>query len=219
MLVAVAADPSIEALTAVEPRLQDALGPAANAGVATLDRGSVRFTHPLLGQAVVAGADAAELQRAHTALARTASTDEVRARHLAGAAVGRDPNVAAALELAAATIRDRGATLDAAALYLRAAALTPTTDPEGAMRRARLAAETLFIDVSDYVEADRILEAAIAAGRARSGARRGPQPPGSHPLLPRPDARRRATRGTRPSPRSAPIPSFAPESWVGRRSS
>ena len=165
VLVAVAADPSIEALRAVEPRLQDALGPAADAGVATLDRGSVRFTHPLLGQAVVAGADAAELQRAHTALARTASTDEVRARHLAGAAVGRDPNVAAALELAAATIRDRGATLDAAALYERAAALTPTTDPEGAMRRARLAAETLFIDVSDYVEADRILEAAIAAGR------------------------------------------------------
>ena len=31
------------------------------------------------------------------------------------------------------------------------------------MRRARLAAETLFIDVSDNVEADRILEAAIAA--------------------------------------------------------
>ena len=118
---------------------------------------------------MLAGADARALQRAHAALARTATSDEVRARHLAGATEGRDPDVAAALGAAAATIRDRGATLDAAALYERAAALTPETDPDGAMRRARLAAETLFIDISDYVQADRILEAAIA------GASPGPE--------------------------------------------
>ena len=127
-----------------------------------MDRLAVRFTHPLLGQAVLAAADGAALRRAHAALARSATSDEVRARHLAGATQGRDPNVAASLEAAAATIRDRGATLDAATLLEQAAALTPETDPDHAMRRARLAAETLFIDVSDYVQADRILEAAIA---------------------------------------------------------
>jgi len=166
VLAAVAADPSFDALRAADPRLPDAIHPAVDASVVTIDRGAVRFTHPLLGQAVVAGADAVELQRAHAALARTASSDEARARHLAGATVGRDANVAAALEQAAATIRDRGATLDAATLYERAAALTPESDPDAAMRRARLAAETLFIDISNYVEADRILEAATAAGMA-----------------------------------------------------
>ena len=169
LLVAVAAEPTIDGLRRADPDAPDALGPAFDAGVATMDRRAVRFTHPLLGQAVLSGADGAALQRAHAALARTATSDEVRARHLAGATEGRDPDVAAALEAAAATIRDRGATLDAAALYERSAALTPETDPDGAMRRARLAAETLFIDISDYVQADRILEAAIA------GASPGPE--------------------------------------------
>jgi DNA-binding CsgD family transcriptional regulator len=162
LLAAVAAEPTIDGLRRADPNAPDALGAAFEAGVATMDRRAVRFTHPLLGQAVLASADGAALQRAHAALARTATSDEIRARHLAGATDGRDPEVAAALEGAAATVRDRGATLDTAALNERAAALTPETDPEGAMRRARLAAETLFIDISDYVQADRILESAIA---------------------------------------------------------
>ncbi|HEY8847544.1 MAG TPA: ATP-binding protein, partial [Candidatus Limnocylindrales bacterium] len=169
LLAAVAAEPTIDVLRRADPKAPDALAAAFAARVATMDRRAVRFTHPLLGQAVLAAADAAALQRAHAALARTATSDEVRARHLAGATEGRDPNVAAALEAAAATVRDRGATLDAATLYEQAAALTPETDPDQAMRRARLAAETLFIDVSDYVQADRILEAAIA------GASPGPE--------------------------------------------
>ncbi len=169
LLAAVAAEPTIDGLRRADPNAPDALGPAFDAGVATMDRRAVRFTHPLLGQAVLAAADGAAIQRAHAALARTATSDEIRARHLAGATEGRDPDVAAALEAAAATIRDRGATLDAAALYERAAALTPVNDSDHAMRRARLAAETLFIDVSDYVQADRILDVAIA------GASPGPE--------------------------------------------
>ena len=165
LLAALAAEPTIEALRRADRAAPDALAPAFAAGVVTMDRRGVRFSHPLLGQAVVAGADDAAVQAAHAALARVAVNDEVRARHLAGATEGRDAVVAAALEAAAATTRDRGATLDAAGLYERAAALTPETDPDAALRRARLAAETLFIDVSDYVLADRILETAIDAAR------------------------------------------------------
>jgi DNA-binding CsgD family transcriptional regulator len=161
LLAAIAAEPTIDGLRRADSNAPDALAAAFEAGVATMDRRAVRFTHPLLGQAVLAGADGAALQRAHAALARTATSDEARARHLAGATEGRDGNVAAALEAAAATIRDRGATLDAGALYERAAALTPEAESDSATRRARLAAETLFIDVSDYVQADLILETAI----------------------------------------------------------
>ncbi|MFL5679307.1 MAG: AAA family ATPase [Chloroflexota bacterium] len=173
LLAAVAAEPTIEALTQADPDGRDALDAAVDARIVTIDRGTVRFSHPLLGEAVIAAAGGAALQHAHAQLARTATTDEARARHLAGATMGRDPDVAAALEAAAAALRDRGATLDAAALYRRAAALTPEWDPDGSVRRARLAAETLFIDIYDYVEADRILDEAIAAappGPARAEA-------------------------------------------------
>jgi DNA-binding CsgD family transcriptional regulator len=169
LLAAVAAEPTIDGLRRADPTAPDALVAAFEAGVATVDRRGIRFTHPLLGQAVLAAANPAAVQRAHALLARTATSDEVRARHLAGAAEGRDPTVAAALEAAAATIRDRGATLDAATMYERAAALTPEMDSDDAMRRARLAAETLFIDVSDYVQADRILDTAIGGGSPGPG--------------------------------------------------
>ncbi|MBI3747556.1 MAG: AAA family ATPase [Chloroflexi bacterium] len=162
LLAAVASEPTIDGLRRADPSAAEAIGAATDAGVATIDRRAIRFAHPLLAQAVLARAEPEALRRAHAALARSATSDEVRARHLAGATEGRDADVAAALEAAAATIRDRGATLDAAALYERAAELTPEPDLAGAMRRARLAAETLFIDVSDYVQADGILEAAIA---------------------------------------------------------
>jgi DNA-binding CsgD family transcriptional regulator len=173
LLVALASDPSIEVLRRADKAAPDALAPAFDAGLATMGSRAVRFTHPLLGQAVIAGASDDAHRAAHLALAQAAGTDDARARHLAGATLGPDARVAAALETAAGSSRDRGATLEAAAMYEQAAALTPVTDPDGAMRRSRLAAETLFIDVSDYVQADRILEAAIPlapAGAARAEA-------------------------------------------------
>ena len=162
LLAAVAIEPTIDGLRRADPHAPEALRPAFEAGVATMDRHAVRFTHPLLGQAVLEGAERDAVRSAHAALARAASSSETRARHLAGATEGRDPAVAAALEAAAGASRDRGATLDAAALYGRASELTPQSDASAIVRRARLAAETLFIDVSDYVQADRILDMAIA---------------------------------------------------------
>jgi hypothetical protein len=173
LLAAVAAEPTIEALRRADPGVPAALEAAAAAGVATVTRDAVRFSHPLLAQAVVATAGQDELRRAHATLARTATSDEARARHLAGATDGRDAGVAAALDDAAASARDRGATLDASALYQRASDLTPEALPDLATRRAVLAAECLFIDVSEMVQADEILQVAIAAaapGPARADA-------------------------------------------------
>ena len=66
-----------------------------------------------------------------------------------------------ALERAGAEARDRGATLDAAALYQESARLTPD-DPAGSrLRRAMAAAECLFVDLSEIVQADAILEDAL----------------------------------------------------------
>ena len=110
-------------------------------------------------------ASPAELHGAHAVLARTATTDDARARHLAGATEGRDETVAAALEAAAANARRRGATLDAASLYERANQLTPAEMPDDVIRRAMLGAECLFVDVSEIVQADAILERAIAAAQ------------------------------------------------------
>src|SRR4029079_8344459 len=53
------------------------------------------------------------------------------------------------------------ATLDAAGLYLDAARATPADRPAQRLDRARLAAECLFIDLSEMVQSDSILEAAI----------------------------------------------------------
>ena len=173
LLGAVAAEPTLDALVRADPAAPAALEPAIEAGVAAVDNGVIRFSHPLLAQAVVSRASPDELRQVHAVLARTATSDDARARHLAGATAGRDEQVAAALEAAAAASRDRGATLDAASLYERASELTPESLGDEAIRRATLAAECLFIDVSEVVQADTILEAAIAkapAGPARAEA-------------------------------------------------
>ena len=173
LLAAVAAEPTIDTLRRADPGAPAALEAAFGADIAAVDRRSIRFAHPLLAQAVIATASPAEVRRAHATLARTAISDDARARHLGGATQGRDENVAAALDAAAAAARDRGATLDAASLYERASALTPQTLGDGAIRRARLAAECLFIDVSEIVQADAMLEASIATaspGPARAEA-------------------------------------------------
>lgn len=162
LLAAVAAEPTIDTLRRADPGAPAALDPALRSGIAAVDRQAIRFAHPLLAQAVISLASPDELRRVHATLARTATSDDARARHLGGATEGRHENVAAALEAAAAASRDRGATLDAASLYERACELTPEPHADQAIRRALLAAECLFIDVSEIVQADTILETVIA---------------------------------------------------------
>ena len=90
-----------------------------------------------------------------------ATSPDARARHLGHAADGPDEAVARALADAAGAARTRGATVDAAALYLDAAHATPIRPVRSTPRAGRLAAECLFIDLSEIVRADGILEAAL----------------------------------------------------------
>ena len=161
LLVAAAAEPTIETLERARPGIETDLQPGIEDHLVAIDGGTVRFAHPLFAQAVTSLAPAAGLRSANEALAGATQSQDARARHLAHAADGPDETVAAALAEAAEHARMRGATLDAAALYQEASRLTPADDPEAALDRARLAAECLFIDMSEYLEANRILEAAI----------------------------------------------------------
>ena len=173
LLVASSADATVAALENASPAFANALEPAIADGLVALDGGDVRFVHPLFAQAVTTFAGTAEVREAHVALAASTESPELRARHLAQAAEGPDPGVAAALAEVAGAARLRGATLDAVRLYQAASRLTPADDPNAALERSQMAAECLFIDLSEYVEADRILEAAIAvapAGPARADA-------------------------------------------------
>ncbi|MGV9352131.1 AAA family ATPase [Streptomyces misionensis] len=113
--------------------------PAESFRLITLVGGAYRFRHPLLGSAVYDNADFDARSRVHTALAAV-SADVARAvQHRAEAVVGWDENVAAELEAVAVASARRGARTEAAAVWRRAAALTPTAAQRA--RRTVMAAE------------------------------------------------------------------------------
>jgi DNA-binding CsgD family transcriptional regulator len=157
LLAAALARPTVEALTAAQgdpSTVLNGLERACRAGVIELDEQTVRFSHPLLASACYDEAPPWRRRDAHARLAAAVSDSEERARHLALAAEGPDPGVAAALDEAAPRALARGAPGAAADLYEIAAQLTPSVESE-AHRRRRLAA----------AEAHR-----LAGDRARAGA-------------------------------------------------
>ena len=114
------------------------LEPAEDRGLVTIADGRVLFRHPLVRAAVYHSASPSDRRRAHRALADSwgeLDDVELRALHLAGAALGPDEEVATALVAAASTARGRTGYAAAAAALEKAARLSP--DP--ALRLDRLA--------------------------------------------------------------------------------
>ena len=138
------------------------LTPAVAAHVVALDRGEIRFAHPLLASAAYAAVDDEARRELHTRLAAEVSDVEERARHLALAAVGPEASVATELEAAAASSRSRGAVEAAADLAEMALHLTPATEQDARYERTLTAARYRF-ESGDVAGPKAVLEQLVAA--------------------------------------------------------
>jgi DNA-binding NarL/FixJ family response regulator len=130
----------------------DDLVPAERAGVIALDRGAIRFAHPLLASIIYDDADQPSRRRAHGLLAKVSTEPEERARHLALAAPGPDETVAAALDGAVDELVRRGTTDGALELAEQAISMTPPNDDLALARRAARAG-SLAATVGDQARA------------------------------------------------------------------
>jgi DNA-binding CsgD family transcriptional regulator len=151
---------------------QRALEPALAEQVVEVERGSVRFTHPLLASVLYQGLPAAERQRAHGALAGLVDDPVASARHLALSTDLPEAELAAVLEQAAAAAAAQGAPIAAAELGEHAIRLTPAGDRVALGRR--IAAATLAHAATGGMERARTLSeellALAAPGRERAEA-------------------------------------------------
>jgi class 3 adenylate cyclase/tetratricopeptide (TPR) repeat protein len=173
--VAALADPTVPAVEAGidDPAAtREGLEVALASEVLERDGERLRFAHPLFA-AVVEERSPPDVWRAvHRRLALATDDPEQHARHLAIAATGPDPEVAGALEMAAARARSRGAPDAAAELAERAALLTPSDDRSLWVRRLLAAADGHAL-AGDGGQAQRVLRGlidALPAGRDRAAA-------------------------------------------------
>jgi DNA-binding CsgD family transcriptional regulator len=116
--------------------LPDPLQPAINAGVVELRRDEVRFSHPLLLQAVLQTARPAALHDARRRAAENETDPARRALHLAGVPSEPDAQRAHEFEEAAAVAARRADVATARTLAARAVQLTPE-DAEPSVRWRR----------------------------------------------------------------------------------
>ena len=136
-----------------------------DAGLLAIEDGQVIFKHPLVRSAVYQQATPAERRAAHRALADGFADDdkyaERRAWHSAAATIEPDEEVAGRLERAASAASDRRGHVAAAAMFERAARLTPENEPRA--RRLYLAAHSAWL-AGQGDRALRLLEDADSAG-------------------------------------------------------
>lgn len=137
------------------------LAVAERAGVVVLDRGGVRFTHPLLASLLYNDAAAPERRRIHEGLVGVSVSPEERARHLALAALGPDEAVARALDAAAEDAARRGATDAALELAERAVTMTPPSEGSAFARRT-VRSGSLAATVGDHTRARERLGTSVA---------------------------------------------------------
>jgi DNA-binding CsgD family transcriptional regulator len=125
-----------------EPLGPAAIDPAVEARLVELDAAHLHFRHPLIRSAVRQAGLPGEVLALYAALAEVVADPERRLWHRAGAAVGFDEEIAAALEAQASDAQRRGAVGVAAAALERAAALS--SDPRKKGRRLVRAAGVAY---------------------------------------------------------------------------
>lgn len=120
LIAAAAAAPTVASIATAcgltDRQVVTLLEEAESRGVISLDGNRVRFTHPLLSAGVYGRASPARRRAAHRALSVSETQVELRARHLALAAIEGDEATLAALDAAADAALTRGAPAAAAEL-------------------------------------------------------------------------------------------------------
>ena len=165
LLASAKARPTVAELRAASHQSPDVardVAEAERAGIVTVERDRVRFTHPLLASATYWSVSDERRREAHARLAEASAELEERARHLALAAQGTDAGAASIVEQAAERARGRGAPSAAAELYELARDLTPPEDREAISRRGRHAGMNHY-GAGDVDRARRALEELIAS--------------------------------------------------------
>ena len=140
---------------------QGALEPALAEQVVEVERGSVRFTHPLLASVLYQGLPAAERQRAHATLADLVDDPVAHARHLALSTQRADAELAASSSRRQRAATAQGAPIAAAELGEYAIRLTPAGDRVALARR--IAAATRAHAVTGGIERARTLSEELLA--------------------------------------------------------
>ena len=165
LLWACLSEPSVELAAAISTEAgmdEGALVEAVESGVVKLDRGRIRFTHPLFGSAAYWGAAPAERRRLHEVAALVIDDEDQRVRHLALAATVPEAALADALEQAAGRAVRRGAPEAAVILLHESVRLTPA-DEEAARYRRLLAAADRHLDTGRVAEARSVLTQLLEA--------------------------------------------------------
>lgn len=165
------AEPTVElvqlAIGASADEVVVLLEDAERNGVIGIEGHRLWFAHPLLAAGVYSGAAPAQRRAMHRRLAEIVEVPELRARHLALAAVRGDPETLRVLDDAAVLARARGAPAAAAELVALGVGLGGG-EPPRLMSLARY-----HLDAGDAEPARRILEEMIeslAAGTLRAAA-------------------------------------------------
>lgn len=149
----------------------EVLEPAVDAHVIERERGTIRFTHPLLSSVLYKDLGTRR-RKVHGRIAAVVDDPVLQARHLALATDEPDAAVAEALEAAATVAADRGASAGAAELAEGAWRLTPASDADERRLRA-LAAARAHRAAGEWTRARTILgdlldEPGIGAVRAEA---------------------------------------------------
>ncbi len=129
-----------------------ALAPAEQLGLVTVDRAGLQFSHPLVRSAIYHATPFAQRAAAHRQLAEGLHDQpDRRAWHLAAAALHADEQVASLLEATATQAQRRGGAAAAALAMERAAELSPDAEDQ-ARRLAAAASAAVPTGQADWVQ-------------------------------------------------------------------